>query len=229
MVRLWLAWAAFLVIWAGAAWPARAQEPLIGPDLSVEAALQDLASRAAVVFVGQVVAIQRHTGSGEIKFRVDRPVTGQVSASYTLREWAGLWPPGQWRYTVGERAMVFLHASSGAGFSSAVDGAEGVVPVVGTAEGVPLLDIRRLSTRVLRQVGTPLPSTQAGAIALEDALPLVTNWNRRPLRPPVRRGLPDVPRPATRTPATSVHLPAPFAESGARPGNRILPEGDDAP
>jgi len=164
------------------------------PDPSVGAALQNLASRAAVVFAGQVISIQRHDSVVEIVFRVDTPVVGQVGPTYTLREWAGMWPPGQWRYTVGERAMVFLHRSSQAGFSSAVDGGEGVVPLVHAKDGTPLLDVRRLSTRVLRQVGQPLPDADNGAITLSDAVQLVQTWrtvrgsgpSRRPLPIPVR-------------------------------------------
>lgn len=226
-MRRWL-WASLIFVWVGAPRVGRSQDVVPQPDASVEAALQNLASRAAVVFVGQVVGIDRQPGVVEIVFRVDRPVSGQVGATYTLREWAGLWPPGQWRYTVGERAMVFLHASSSSGFSSAVDGSEGVVPVVGTTDGVPLLDIRRLSTRVLRQIGDPLPTGEAGAIALEDALPLVTNWRRRPLRPPVRHGLPDAPSGAAAGTGNSVHLPIDLGGVQQKTGNQVLRGVDEA-
>jgi len=172
-------------------WPAIAgsqQTMVASPDASVSAALVNLSERAATVFVGQVVDIRRNAGVVEIQFRVDKPVLGQAAGSYTLREWAGMWPQGQWRYRVGERALVFLHGTSGAGLSSAVDGGEGVVPVMGDSDGTVLLDVRRLSTRVLRQVGQPLDDGN-GAVALGDVLPLIESRGTVPVRP-VRRPLP---------------------------------------
>lgn len=160
------------------------------PDSSVGAALQNLASRAATVFAGQVISIQRHGGVVEIVFRVDTPVVGEVGSTYTLREWAGMWPPGQWRYTVGERAMVFLHGVSPAGLSSAVDGGEGVVPLMRGTDGTQLLDVRRLATRVLRPLGSPLPDANTGAISLADAVQIVTEWRTGTAREPSRRPLP---------------------------------------
>jgi hypothetical protein len=198
----------------------------------VGAALRSLASRAAVVFAGQVIAIERHGGVVEIVFRVDTPVLGQPGATYTLREWAGLWPPGQWRYTVGERAMVFLHGSSQAGLSSAVDGGEGVVPVVVSgAEGTPLLDVRRLSTRVLRQVGQPLPDGDIGGMTLADAVTLVATWRTTPVREPSRHPLPPnvplLPRRAAgsaKLPETRIQLSP--AQTG--PVQFVVQRSDDA-
>jgi hypothetical protein len=83
---------------------------------------------------------------------------------------------------------VFLHGTNAAGMSSAVDGGEGVVPVMADSDGTVLLDIRRLSTRVLRQVGEPLDDGN-GAIALKDALPVIENRGGTLVRP-VRRPLP---------------------------------------
>ena len=100
-------------------WPAIAgaqQAVVAAPDASVSAALANLSQRAATVFVGQVVDIRRNAGVVEIQFRVDTPLVGQTGGSYTLREWAGMWPQGQWRYRVGERALVFLHGTSSCGF-----------------------------------------------------------------------------------------------------------------
>ena len=172
-------------------WPAVAvaqQSAVAVPDASVSAALANLSQRAATVFVGQVVDIRRNAGVVEIQFRVDTPVVGQTAGSYTLREWAGMWPPGQWRYRVGERALVFLHGASGAGLSSAVDGREGVVPVMADSDGTVLLDVRRLGTRVLRQLGQPLDDGN-GAIALKDALPVIESRGKSMARP-VRRPIP---------------------------------------
>jgi len=121
-------------------------------------------------------------------FESIRRYWGQVGGNYTLREWAGMWPQGLWRYRVGERALVFLHGTSSAGLSSAVDGGEGVVPVMADSHGTVLLDVRRLSTRVLRQVGQPLDDGN-GAMALSDALPVIESRGTKPVRP-VRRPLP---------------------------------------
>src|SRR5215469_6090989 len=168
-------------------WPAIAgaqQSVVAAPDASVSAALANLSRRAAAVFVGQVVDIRRLAGVVEIQFRVDTPVLGQTGGSYMLREWAGMWPQGQWRYRVGERALVFLHGTSSAGLSSAVDGGEGVVPVMAASDGTVLLDVRRLSTRVLRQVGQPLNDGN-DAMALNDALPVIKSRGARPVRRPL--------------------------------------------
>lgn len=181
-------------------WPAIAAGAQAAPDASVEAALANLSSRAATVFVGQVVGIRRNAGVVEIQFRVDTPVLGQTGGSYTLREWAGMWPLGQWRYHVGEHALVFLHGTSSAGLSSAVDGGEGVVPVLADTDGTVLLDVRRLSTRVLRQIGQPLADVSNGAIALKDALPLIQSRGTTGVRP-VRRPLPRGTTPILQTPS----------------------------
>jgi hypothetical protein len=178
-VRQWLVWLL---------WPAIAGGAQAAPDVSVTAALGNLSARAAAVFVGQVTAIRREAGIVEVVFRVDTPVVGKTGSTYTLREWAGMWPPGMQRYRVGERALVFLHGASGAGLSSAVDGREGVVPVMADSDGTVLLDVRRLATRVLRQVGQPLVDGD-GAMALKDALPVIQSRGVTTVRP-VRRPLP---------------------------------------
>jgi hypothetical protein len=62
----------------------------VEPDSSVSAALRSLASRAGVVFAGQVLRIERKNGIVEITFRVDQTILGVTTTTYTLREWAGL-------------------------------------------------------------------------------------------------------------------------------------------
>jgi hypothetical protein len=126
------------------------------PDASVSAALGSLGARAAVVFAGEVTAIRRTGGVVEVEFRVDQVVKGQVSGSYVLREWAGLWAAGQRRYWVGERAVLFLHPPGKSGLSSSVDGMEGVLPITPTASAVLAVDVDRLRTRVQRDLGTPM-------------------------------------------------------------------------
>lgn len=154
--------------------PAQIQSGPVAPRTTLIGELQSLATRAATVFAGQVICIQRKGGVVEITFRVDQAVLGQPGTTYTLREWAGLWPDGQFRYTVGERALIFLHAASSAGLGSPVDGAEGVVPIVVQGADAPaLLDIRRLSAALQRNLGTPLPSETNGAIQLSDAVSIV--------------------------------------------------------
>lgn len=167
------------------------------PDTSIGGALRNLASRAQDVFVGQVAAINRKGGTVEVQFRVDQTVAGAAGGVYTLREWAGLWPPGQHRYFVGQRALVFMHKAGAAGLSTPVDGAEGLVPVMVQGVGAaPLLDVRRLSARVQRSTTAPLDGVETGAIALSDATGIVANWRKPVFREPVRRPLPVGYRPA---------------------------------
>jgi hypothetical protein len=192
-------------------WPVIAIGAQSAPDASVTAALGNLSARAATVFVGQVTAIRREAGVVEVEFRVDTPVVGQAGATYTLREWAGMWPPGMSRYRVGERALVFLHGTSSVGLSSAVDGGEGVVPVMADADGTVLLDVRRLSTRVLRQVGQPLDDGN-GAMALKDALPVIVSRGVVPVRRPVRRPLPPAVMPVAPVGTKDPRRPQPIVE-----------------
>lgn len=164
-------WGLVLVVgFAGGA--ALAQQGERAPAESVGAELRGLASRAGVVFVGQVETIEPKDGVVEITFAVEQPVLGVVGGSYVMREWAGRWTGGQQHFWVGQRAMFFLHAPSVAGLSSAVDGMIGVVPVVAIgAKGAALLDVRWLATRVRRMQGTPLPG-----IALKDGVAVTRSW-----------------------------------------------------
>jgi len=166
-------------------------ESVVRPDTSVGAALRSLASRAEDVFVGQVVRVVRKGGVVEVEFRVDQSVMGTQGAEYKLREWAGVWPPGQNRYVVGERAMVFVYPLSACGLSSPVDGAEGVVPVMVQGVGEePLLDVRRLATRVLRGQTEPLTDLESAAISLSEAAGVVRSWRELKWREPVRLPIP---------------------------------------
>jgi hypothetical protein len=89
--------------------------------------------------------------------------------------------------------MMFLHAPSAAGLSTPVDGMEGVVPVVVTAaDAPPMLDVRRLGTRVGRGLGSPLV---AGKVSLQDAVAAV-----RDAREPVMRGFAEPKRPVVSSP-----------------------------
>lgn len=166
------------------------------PPAGLAGEFASLASRAATIFVGQVISIERRGGAVEITFNVEQAIAGASGAEYTLREWAGLWPQGQFRYIVGQRALVFLNGTSAAGFGSPVDGAEGVVPVLVQGANAPeLLDVRRLSAAVLRAPGTPLATEANGAIQLAEALPLIAaglqnGAGRLPRPEPVRLPMP---------------------------------------
>lgn len=149
------------------------------PPLTLADKLTSLAGRAALIFSGQVCSIQRRGGVMEITFTVEQALLGTPGSRYVLREWAGLWPPGQFRYTLGERALIFLHGTSTAGFASPVDGAEGVLPVIAQGANAPqLVDVRRLSAAVLRTPGTPLATEANGAWQLTDAISLVNEVTR---------------------------------------------------
>lgn len=167
------------------------------PDLTLGSALRNLASRSGAAFVGQVTAITRNGGVVEITLRVDQPVVGAPAGAYTLREWAGLWPPGQHRYSLGQRALFFLHPPSAAGLSTPVDGMEGIIPVLSTSADAPLLlDVRRLNARLFRAPNAPLPDAAAATITLTEATSLVAHWSNPSHPEPTPHPLPIVLRPA---------------------------------
>jgi hypothetical protein len=190
-VRLGLVWSVGLVFALAVGVPAaKAAEAAAQPDTSVGGALRNLASRAGVIFVGRVMAIQPVGGVVEVQFAVEQVVQGSVGSSYTLREWAGLWPQGQARYTAGQHVLLFLNPANGAGLSTPVDGMEGVVPVLVQGASSPeLADVRRLETRVQRAVGAPLSGADRGAISVSDAIATATGWREpmgaEPARVPV--------------------------------------------
>ena len=145
--------------------------------------MRGLASRAGVVFLGQVAKIEPKDGVVEITFAVEQPVLGVVAGTYVIREWAGRWTGGRQDFQVGQRAMFFLHAANAAGISSAVDGMTGVVPVVPMgANGSALLDVRWLATRVRRGVGASL-TTVPGAVALADGVAVTRGWQTERAEP----------------------------------------------
>jgi hypothetical protein len=107
------------------------------PPQSSDEALLAMEQMAGVIFAGQVVAVRRQVGNDgaagivEIEFAVDDAVRGVNGGSYTLREWAGLWPAGDEPFRVGQRFLMLLHAPSAAGFSSPVGGMDGAIPIRG--------------------------------------------------------------------------------------------------
>jgi len=187
--RVWLRLLVLAGLWVWFSVAALGQ--VSAPDTSVTVALRNLASRAGVAFAGQVMQVNRLGGVVEIVFRVDTPLLGSLGASYTVREWAGLWSAGQSRYSVGQRMVIFLYAPGKAGLSSPVDGMEGMLPMVqASADSVPLLDVRRLAARVVRAVGSPMVDAEGGAMSVGDVTEVVAGWRKPIVREPVRLPLP---------------------------------------
>jgi hypothetical protein len=163
----------------------------VSPATSVGGVLRGLASRAGVIFVGQVQRIVAKEGVVEITFLVEKPLLGVASGTYVEREWAGRWSGGQQRYRLGQRAMFFLHTPNTAGLSSPVGGMAGIVSLVPMGvDGTTLLDVRMLATRVVRNIGLPIADAGFGAIALADAETVVGNWQGTEQLEPARRLLP---------------------------------------
>jgi hypothetical protein len=180
----------FLALVLGA-WPRAAKAENTALDQAVAAELRVLASHAGAIFVGQITSIDRKQGVVEVAFRVDQGVAGAQRSSCVLREWAGLWPPGHFRYTVGQRVLAFLLPASSAEFSTPVHAAEGLVPVIVQGPGAPqLLDIRRVAASVVRASGTPLPTEADAAILLSDALALIKSSGAAQASIPAHRLLP---------------------------------------
>ncbi len=125
-----------------------------GGSLRVEDALHRMSDRAAVVFVGRVVAVRRVAGVVEVEFQIDQAVRGCAAGSYVLREWAGLWAANDARYRVGQRRLMLLHAPGAGGMSSPVDGTDGAMPVYGSGTGADgeLVDLRWLGAKLQKPV-----------------------------------------------------------------------------
>jgi hypothetical protein len=135
---------------------------------NIEDALHQMSDKAAVVFVGQVLAIKRDgtnsiAGVVEVDFSVDRAIRGCSLGTYSLREWAGLWAADDQRYRVGQRLLMLLHAPSAAGMSSPVDGLDGAIPIRGvdtsvltttgaTGRQVSVADLRWVGIKLLHPV-----------------------------------------------------------------------------
>lgn len=145
-----------------------------GGALTVEDALHRMSDRAAVVFVGQVVAVRRVAGVVEVEFQVDQAVRGCAGGSYVLREWAGLWAANDARYRVGQRRLMLLHAPGAGGMSSPVDGTDGAMPVYGAGTGADgeLVDLRWLGTKLQRPVVYAAPGMATADTAGQKSIPV---------------------------------------------------------
>jgi len=102
--------------------------------------LHAMAQQAGVIFTGQVLSVERHegtngeTGAVAVKFAVEGAVRGISGSTYTLNEWAGLWPAGEQPFRVGQRFLMLLHAPGPSGLSSPVGGPDGAIPILGAGE-----------------------------------------------------------------------------------------------
>ena len=98
----------------------------------IEAMQPSLTRHAAIIFFGRVTGVSRimpESGAAEpslqITFGVDNGVRGaQTGAEFHLLEWPGRWQAGE-RYRIGERYLLFLHATHAAGLTSPVGGSAG--------------------------------------------------------------------------------------------------------
>ncbi len=158
-----------------------AQEPAQSPPpQSVDDALHAMAQLAGVIFTGQVVGVRRldgvngATGVVEITFAVADAVRGVSGGTYTLREWAGLWPGGDSPFRVGERFLMLLHAPGAAGLSSPVGGMDGAVPIRGGGSmvGPQAAGSEETASARVAAVKTGL----AGASALADGRVVDLRW-----------------------------------------------------
>jgi hypothetical protein len=164
--------------------------PQAAPDTTIAAALRNLGDRAGTVFAGEVTAIRPLAGVVEIDFRIEQSLKGQFSGTVTLREWSGLWAAGQRRYWLGERAVIFLNPPGINGLSSPVDGMDGILPLTPAA-----VDIQRLSTRVLRDAGTPMVASTGSMSLAAVTTAALGNPPIGPLRPPILKPRPITPQP----------------------------------
>jgi len=110
------------------------------PPQTTNDALHAMSQLAGVIFTGQVIGVRRldgvdgATGVVEITFAVEDAVRGVSGSTYTLREWAGLWPAGEEPFRVGQQFLMLLHAPGAAGLSSPVGGMDGAIPIRGSAQ-----------------------------------------------------------------------------------------------
>jgi hypothetical protein len=89
--------------------------------------LNEIAKRAAKIFVGSVLKIEPvriaaadEVASVQITFQVEQGIRGARNGeTLSFREWAGLWTAGP-RYRIGQRLMLFLYAPSTLGLTSPV-------------------------------------------------------------------------------------------------------------
>jgi len=167
-----------------------AQEPAqsTAPQTTNDA-LHAMSRLAGVIFTGQVIGVRRldavngATGVVEITFAVEDAVRGVSGSTYTLREWAGLWPAGDEPFRVGQRFLMLLHAPGVAGLSSPVGGMDGAIPIRGSVQTQATASAETVSA------GT----ASAGTSALADGRVVDLRWvATRAVRPASYRTEPAV-------------------------------------
>jgi hypothetical protein len=125
--------------------------------------LHAMTQQASVIFTGQVLSVERHEGSNggtgmvAMEFAVEDAVRGIRGSTFTLNEWAGLWPAGEQPFRVGQRFLMLLHAPGPSGLSSPVGGSDGAIPIFGAGEA-PLLQqtSSRAQPRIAGDSTTPV-------------------------------------------------------------------------
>ncbi|MEG9433131.1 hypothetical protein [Terriglobus sp. ADX1] len=138
------------------------------PPSNLEDALHSLYTSADVVFTGEVTAVERSGDTVTVRFQVLEGIRGvSDSATYVLREWAGLWVDEPSRYVVKEQRLMLLRANSACGYASPAGGV-GAFPLHGdSAQGS--IDLRWLAA----QVSTSAQNTaQLATQAFADVAPV---------------------------------------------------------
>ena len=123
LLVLTLNFSVFFCVVPSAAQSRPVSSPLINADL------QRVARKAALIFTGTVISIAPVHSNGsdeintvEIAFQVEQALRGlRTGQRYTIREWSGLWMAGP-RYRLGRRMMLFLYGPGRAGLTSPVEG-----------------------------------------------------------------------------------------------------------
>jgi hypothetical protein len=135
-----------VVFWGGCG-----QAQVVSQAPGADDALRVMTEMAGVIFTGQVVGVRRHDAVVEIEFAVEDALRGVSGGSYTLREWAGLWPGGNEPFRVGQTYLMLLHSPGAGGLSSPVGGMDGAIPIRGGAGPTGrVVDLGWVGTRVVR-------------------------------------------------------------------------------
>lgn len=174
-------------------------QPYPAPGATSEAVLEEMAGRAAVIFVGTVTEVRMPEEGGgvvAVEFAVSDAVRGVAGGAYVVREWVGLWRDGA-RYRAGDRRLMLLHAPGPGGLSSPVDGMDGVIPV-GPVGGVAMalsvgsavvvgesVDLRWLQAKTMRTAGFAAaqavsePAAEEPQPALARVMGMLAGWEAR--------------------------------------------------
>ena len=151
--------------------PVQARSAATALPAETSSALVAMQARAAVIFAGYVVSVDREDAAGyvDVRFRVEEAVRGcNKLGVYVLREWAGLWSGGAARYRVGQRLLMLLPARGPGGMSAPVDGLDGAIPIVASA-AEPLADAKGVAPAEDGQGGRRCDGDDGGPALGKDA------------------------------------------------------------